>query len=149
MDALNKENLLALTQEFKNKVLGLIFDGWNDGIDNHYCGIFICYEHPRNGETVFRLIAVAPLFDVPKLDADTHISFVKSKLECYELTTDSISFIVADNCSTNTSIGRKLKIPLIGCTSHRLNLAIQKFYGELNPQLDRIHEIMKKLKLSL
>lgn len=134
-----------LKAEFKDKLLGLLFDGWSDGAGNHYVGVFLVYAGP-SGDAIYRLIAVAPLLDETHLDADEHIEFIKSTLQWYDLTLSDITFIVGDNCSTNGSIGRKLGIPIIGCASHRLNLAAQKFYSDIEPLLEKMQETMKKLK---
>ena len=54
--------------------------------------------------------------------------------------------MVGDNCSTNGSIAEKLNKPLIGCASHRFNLAVQKYYEEDGLILETNHKVMKKLK---
>ena len=46
-----------------------------------------------------------------------------STLSLYDETLDNVLFWVGDNCSVNTSLGNITGIPLIGCSSHRLNLA--------------------------
>ena len=40
-----------------------------------------------------------------------------------------IEFITADNCSTNCKLARDSGVPMVGCGSHRLNLAVQETLG--------------------
>ena len=42
-----------------------------------------------------------------------------------------IIYLVQDNCSVNKKLSRNLGIPLVGCNSHKLNLAVQ-MYLDLN-----------------
>ena len=58
---------------------------------------------------------------------------------------DDVIFLIGDNVSTNVKIARLLGVPLIGCASHRLNLATQKFLSEHDDLLGKINDLMKKL----
>ncbi|DAZ99535.1 TPA: hypothetical protein N0F65_005407, partial [Lagenidium giganteum] len=42
-------------------------------------------------------------------------------------TISNVAFIVADNCANNKRLADILGVPLIGCASHRLNLAMKRF----------------------
>ena len=42
--------------------------------------------------------------------------------------------LVRDNCRVNQSIVRTISVPLIGCGSHKFNLAVQRWMKE-QPQL--------------
>ncbi|KAG6611757.1 RWD domain-containing protein 3 [Phytophthora cinnamomi] len=59
---------------------------------------------------------------------------------------DMIQFIVADNCNTNRSIATKLGVPLVGCASHRFNLAVKKFLTEHEPLLQKVNSLMDQLR---
>ncbi|KAG6962595.1 hypothetical protein JG688_00008523 [Phytophthora aleatoria] len=63
-------------------------------------------------------------------DADAHIKLFDCMLDVYNKTLDMVAFIVGDNCSTNQSIATKLDVPLVGCASHRFNLAVNKYLAE-------------------
>jgi hypothetical protein len=52
-----------------------------------------------------------------------------SVLDVYNNTNAMVGFLVGDNCSTNRAIAEKMDIPLVGCASHRFNLAVNKFAG--------------------
>eukprot|EP00644_Phytophthora_capsici_P010759 jgi/Phyca11/104645/e_gw1.9.920.1 len=51
----------------------------------------------------------------------------KNILDVYNKTEDMVGFLVGDNCSTNQSIATKMGVPLVGCASHRFNLAVGKY----------------------
>ncbi|OWZ18054.1 hypothetical protein PHMEG_0007917 [Phytophthora megakarya] len=59
-------------------------------------------------------------------------------LSVYNKTREMVCFLVADNCATNQSIATKLTVPHVGCSSHRFNLADNKFYVEHEPILDDV-----------
>ena len=100
---------------------GLIFDGWSIDSD-HYVAIFACFS--RGGERYTPLLAFSPLLDEEKLDAKSHVDFIKATLQIYEKSTTNVIFLVADNENTNNKISDILSVSLIGCASHRLNLAV-------------------------
>lgn len=41
---------------------------------------------------------------------------------------ENLLFLVGDNCSVNELLASKLGIPLVGCASHRLNLATERMH---------------------
>jgi hypothetical protein len=63
----------------------------------------------------------------------------------YGKSMDNVIFFVTNNCNTNKSIARITSKLLIGCASHRLNLAAKAFYQEFESILENINSIMKKL----
>ncbi|RLN92817.1 hypothetical protein BBJ28_00025410 [Nothophytophthora sp. Chile5] len=55
--------------------------------------------------------------------------------------------MVGDNCSVNQYIGRREgAIPLIGCASHRFNLAVRDFLKDDEPLMGKIQTLMLKLR---
>ncbi|KAG2773227.1 hypothetical protein Pcac1_g16042 [Phytophthora cactorum] len=57
-----------------------------------------------------------------------------------------IKFIVADNCTTNRSVATKLDVPLIGCASHRFNLAMVRFLPDSENLINMIQRLMTSLR---
>ncbi|ETP02981.1 hypothetical protein F441_20013 [Phytophthora nicotianae CJ01A1] len=57
--------------------------------------------------------------------ADAHIDMIDNVLGVYEKNREMLRFVVGDNCPTNKAIATLLKVPLIGCASHRFNLALR------------------------
>jgi len=79
--------------------------------------------------------------------ADDIGDYLYDVLQSYDRDYSAIEFVSGDNCYVNQSLCTKLElwllrelrikrsIPLIGCASHRLNLAVQKIYSEVtNPE---------------
>ncbi|RLN86024.1 hypothetical protein BBJ28_00020367 [Nothophytophthora sp. Chile5] len=55
--------------------------------------------------------------------------------------------MIGDNCSVNQYIGRREgAIPLIGCASHRFNLAVRDFLKDDEPLVGKIQTLMLKLR---
>ncbi|OWZ05039.1 hypothetical protein PHMEG_00022946 [Phytophthora megakarya] len=78
--------------------------------------------------------------------AEAHVDRISAVLDMYKKEMDMEKFIVGDNCSTNQSISTGLGIPLIGCASHRFNLAINRFLQDYQTQIDQIQNLMIQLR---
>lgn len=79
--------------------------------------------------------------------AATHLTFLREMLmRDYNKPIEDCLFIVGDNCYTNQRLANLLSVPLVGCASHRLNLAVQNFFREASDDLDRVKSLMAKLK---
>jgi hypothetical protein len=123
-------------------LIGISFDGWSVG-SLYFVGVYAYYEVENVLKTP--LLAISPLLDESKMDADAHIEFFEETLKVYTNTRASIKFVIADNCSTNQSIASKMGIPLIGCASHRLNLALKKYLESYEPLLGKVDKLMSAL----
>eukprot|EP00644_Phytophthora_capsici_P002574 jgi/Phyca11/105692/e_gw1.11.241.1 len=64
----------------------------------------------------------------------------------YQKNLDGCLFIVGDNCAVNKRLATLLGVPLVGCASHRLNLALQSMLGDHASDLAQVKELMLKLK---
>ncbi|OWY94058.1 hypothetical protein PHMEG_00036322 [Phytophthora megakarya] len=58
-----------------------------------------------------------------------------------------VTCVVGDNCSSNQSIATKIGVPLVGCASHRINLAVNRCITEYEPLLAPVNTLMPKLTL--
>ncbi len=65
--------------------------------------------------------------DETSLDTDEHFNFLTYILEVYQKSWSNVDALIGDNCKTNKAPSFKTKKPLIGCSSHRFNLAIRNF----------------------
>ena len=136
----------AISEEIPDK-FGLIIDGWSDySTSTHYFAIFSCFAKKDNSQSTV-LLAFSPLFDESELNAENHVDFIKSTLQLFGKSCENLQFITGDNASVNNKICKMLGVPLIGCYSHRLNLAVNLFLQEsgANPILTKINELMKKM----
>ncbi|CAM9297017.1 unnamed protein product, partial [Ectocarpus fasciculatus] len=130
---------------------GLVLDGWTLGSD-HYSCLFAVWSNQLTGkvEVLFLTCNVAEditddtVFDEGLAECDMHFGFSADDwfdiiVEClaeYECEVDvtsighTVEFLSADNCSTNRALSRKTGIPMIGCYSHKLNLAVNGLVGK-------------------
>jgi hypothetical protein len=123
-------------------LFGLMFDGWSHaGV--HYVALYAVYV--LNGKLRLPLLGISPLADGTQT-AVAHIELFENLLDVYEKTKDMVAFLVGDNCSTNLCIANKMGVPLVGCASHRLNLAVNKFLVPYEDALDEVHTLMIALR---
>ncbi|ETL28288.1 hypothetical protein L917_18140 [Phytophthora nicotianae] len=68
-------------------------------------------------------------------------------LSRYNKPWEAVHFMVADNCSVNQYIGsREGGLPMVGCASHRFNLAVTDYLTSYEALLSKIHALMTKLR---
>lgn len=118
---------------------GIIFDRWSEGSD-HYIVLFACYN--ENGQLKTYLLAFQPIPDYDheiyyQLTAAAHQEFIISTLAHYQRDPDTLTFLVGDNSITNHSLATRCGVPLVGCGSHRLNLAVKSSSCLMNLPLKR------------
>ena len=126
-------------------LFGLIIDAWTSG-GTTFCGVFASFHDPKTDTVNTPLLGFSPVGDSTSWSANAYIDFLAGILEIYNKSFSSIGFVVGDNCATNQSIGRKLGLPLVGCASHRLNLSIQAYLQQYEPIINKVNQIMVKLR---
>lgn len=145
-------------RKIKNKApitYGLIIDGWS--IESvHYFAIFITWTNEKYGSVEEYLIYFGENEDVDEstefediADDQKHFGFTAADwfdiicialnevFENYTVETrininnfdTFVEFISADNCSTNAKLCNDSGVPMKGCDSHRLNLAVMEMLG--------------------
>ena len=103
-----------------------MIDGWTDmGVSTHFVAIFAISPDESNVQKR-ALLGFSPLLQKDNLSADAHIELINFTMNLYKKKTEDILFIVCDNDSVNKSISKKLNLPMIGCNSHQLSLALKK-----------------------
>ncbi|DAZ94076.1 TPA: hypothetical protein N0F65_006663 [Lagenidium giganteum] len=112
---------------------GIIFDGPPD------LAVYLL-----NGERKQRLLAISLMEDGQT--ADAHIDHFESVLAVYAKAKCMVKFLVGDNCSTNKAVATKWGIPLVGCASHRFNLAVAKILAERHENVDAVRQLMLQLR---
>ncbi len=139
--------LSAITEIVERKIamilpqkICLIFDGWTSD-STHYLGVFATFPSRATSVYEMRLLTVSPLADESRLDTDEHIEYLTYILHLYSGSWSNVICLVGDNVQTNKSISTKLQISLVGCASHRLNLAVQNIWTNMN------HHYCKSIKL--
>jgi hypothetical protein len=132
-----------IVKEELPETFGIVFDGWTER-SVHYIAVFASYS--KEGVSKTPLLAIAPPFNEEDFSAASHKAFIEDVLDLYGKNLSNLSFMVADNCSTNKSIANLLGIPMIGCASHRFNLACTLFLTEYEDQLNAINSLMVELR---
>ncbi|RLN11165.1 hypothetical protein BBJ28_00007144 [Nothophytophthora sp. Chile5] len=120
----------------------LIFDGWSVNSD-HFVAVFVSYS--KEGRATKHLLSFAPLPDETNQSALNHKDFIIRTLEYLRFDPCGEVCLVGDNCSTNVATARLLGVPLLGCASHRLNLAAERVLKKYETELDLIAGVMRKL----
>lgn len=120
---------------------GIIIDGWTHNSE-HYVAVFASFSK----RTV--LLAFAPLVDNGRGDhtAISHVEFLRTTLSYYNKTLLDVVYMVGDNCSVNKAVAEEAGFPLIGCASHRLNLASKAIFQPFEAAISKVHDTMVKLR---
>ena len=123
----------------------LIMNGWSAGT-THFIGLFASYSNglADPGST---LLAFSPFIDESNFGADQHVNFINWVVtKVYRKEMVCITCTTSDNCSTNKKVAELLGVPMLGCASHKLNLAVGEFCSEFSDIIDRIHDMMVRLR---
>jgi hypothetical protein len=142
--AVAKEHCKEIKKRLSKGNFGLLFDGWGK-TETPYMGIF-AYVIDTNE---YLLLAIAPLLDEEDYSAHEHAEFIQATLNWYGRSIDDVLFFVGDNCNVNKRLATHLSVPLVGCASHRLNLAVKEIHSEMKEIIDKINAFMVKWKKSL
>jgi hypothetical protein len=95
----------------------------------------------------FLLLAFCPLDVEEDLGAQSLFDLIADTLSRYNKPWEAVNFMVADNCNVNQYIGRREgAIPMVGCASHRFNLAVTDFLADHETLLAKIQDLMTKLR---
>ena len=140
----------------------VVFDGWTEGTD-HYVGISASYNimtketrtvngihHVDSKETTVQsLLSMRPLLvdGIQGMTANDHVRHITRVLAMYGKDVSNIICLVGDNCSVNQSVAKTMAVPLIGCGSHKFNLAVSrwiKHQPELTQIIGKVATVMKK-----
>ncbi|OWZ09224.1 hypothetical protein PHMEG_00018107 [Phytophthora megakarya] len=127
------------------KCFGLILDGWTHGTE-HFLAVYACYESPDGPR--FPLLSMAPIIDEPDdaLNADGHAAAIARFLPFFGRSLENVLFLVGDNCAVNKRLANLMGVPLVGCASHRLNLAVREHLAPHEDALAEVQALMRKLR---
>ena len=135
----------TVKQHLREK-FGILFDGWSDsGV--HYVAIFATYV--KDNAYCETLLACAPLLDEGDLGAEQHLSFLEATLEVFDKTFANVVCLIGDNCSVNQKLSSISLLPLVGCVSHKFNLAVESWIEsqpELKDGMKCVHDLMLRLR---
>ncbi|ETP50142.1 hypothetical protein F442_04453 [Phytophthora nicotianae P10297] len=119
---------------------GLVLDGWSNS--GRHCVAIFCMPVPEVPTVGFLSVE-----DEEDLSAQSLFDLIADTLTRYRKLWETVKFMVGDNCSVNQCIGRREgAIPLVGCASHRFNLAVQDFLKSEAKLNAKIQALMTKLR---
>jgi hypothetical protein len=135
-----------VSKELPN-TFGLTFDGWTCSNNTHYVGIFARYRNSE-GHLKKPLLAICPLLDETHLTAVSYGQLLDSTVRHYGKSIENIAYICGDNTTTNCKLAREvLHIPIIGCASHRLNLAVKSYLTTIHEAIvTKVHDLMVRCR---
>lgn len=123
----------------------IVFDGWSSG-DTHYLAIFATYPAETTDGYQTVLLTFSPMGDETKLDAEEQVKFIHKTLSFYKKGIDNIICVIADNCPVNKRTARLISVPMVGCASHRFNLAVMDIVGENSILIEKVRNVMVVLR---
>ncbi|ETN11030.1 hypothetical protein PPTG_22634 [Phytophthora nicotianae INRA-310] len=103
---------------------------------------FASFRHVDKMQNI--LIAIAPIIgdEISDHTASSHVKFLDVILSYYGRSKASTAYIVGDNCSVNGAVADQLQVPMVGCASHRLNLAVNLLLAGDDKLLDKIQKLI-------
>ena len=123
--------MLRLTELVENKIakllpkhIALVLDGWSQD-NTHYFALFALFSSLSSKGYETRLLALSQIGGECSLRANKHHEFLTFVIELYSLNWANVACLTSDNVSTNKEFSNITYLPLIGCSSHLFNLAVQ------------------------
>lgn len=123
----------------------LVFDGWSCG-DTHFLAIFATFPSANELGYDRVLLTFSPMGDEKSLDAEEHVKFINETLVLYKKSIANVIAFVADNCATNKRTARLSGVPMVGCASHRFNLAVMQIVEENEEAVEKVRALMVILR---
>jgi hypothetical protein len=144
----------------------IMHDAWTRaGI--HYVALFACYMKEKKNtkpEPFCTLLSVSPMPatadeddtspETAKFNAKVHANYFTTTLhDYYDIDLKRwAKAIIADNAPTNIKTAKILKIPHVGCCSHKLNLDVELMVSgnsQMKETISTIHDVMACAKQKL
>ncbi len=94
------------------------------------------------------LLSMKPLLanEIEGLTAADHLTHQSRVLNIYGRVTEDVLCIVGDKCSVNRRMAGDLNVPLLGCGSHKFNLAVRTWIKQLPHLLSIIGKVASVMK---
>ena len=130
----------------------VMFDGWTEGKE-HYIGLNISYNVPckETGKQVptHSLLSMCPLLaeEIVGMTATDHLRHISKVMSSSGRASEDILCLVGDNSAVNKKMATDLGVPILGCASHKFNLAVRmwiKSQPQLTTIINKVSLVMKK-----
>ncbi|KAG2760231.1 hypothetical protein PC116_g27310 [Phytophthora cactorum] len=128
----------SIKKKLSGKKVGFAIDAWTDG-GTHFVAII---GTTKLGKILLRF---ATLPNEADMSADAIIKVIDNVFDIYRIEAAQLCFFICDHASVNVAIARKTHVPMIGCSCHRFNLAMQALMCEHSDLLDKVQQQMVKL----
>ena len=159
-----EEKLRVFVNAVTPKRFGLVFDSWTCNSE-HYTAIFITWSD-KNGIVHMYNMCCGVQDEVENEDisfsAEALGDYFFDELQLLGLSLfENVDFICGDNCAVNKRLATLIsnviasekgaaawRVPLVGCASHRINLAREAFYSsdQNAPVIEKVDQLMTKLR---
>jgi hypothetical protein len=124
---------------------GIVVDGWTMDTE-HYFAIFACWTDKKTDVVKINLFCCGVQDELPDNDsvdfsAESLGDYIFDELALMGKTFENVEFIVGNNTAVMPKLAHlisnktSLETPLIGCSSHKLHLAVLKHISENNVPL--------------
>ncbi|ETN21260.1 hypothetical protein PPTG_01499 [Phytophthora nicotianae INRA-310] len=121
---------------------GYLYDASTFYLEN-YVALYAVYCYDEQLRQV--LLAIAPM-EEGDLTVQSNCSFIKKICEIFHLSESNMAFLIGDNCSTNQATATRLDVPLIGCASHRFNLAVNAYLESYKAEIEAVSALVAALR---
>jgi hypothetical protein len=112
----------------------------------HFIAIIACFYDSSTKSKKEFLLAFAPPLEEDNFTSISIGDLIRSTLQLDGASLENVMFFCGDNCSVNLKLSDDTGIPIIGCASHGLSLAVKEFLAVHENVLSKINELMGKLK---
>ncbi|ETP21726.1 hypothetical protein F441_04811 [Phytophthora nicotianae CJ01A1] len=125
------------------KRFGANLDGWTHG-GEHYLAVHAWYD--KDVVRPCPLLSLASIINGSddRLNAKSHMSALASFLPFFGMDLSNVIFLVGDNCAVNRRLAKLMGVLLVGCASHRRNLAVRRFLEPYEKELEQVQSLMKR-----
>ena len=123
-----------------------MLDGWSSG-STYYVGVIANFNNDA-GLPAQILLGFSPLLVETSMSASEHLDYLNYLLTMFGKNMSNVVCLICDNCETNKALARLCRIPMIGCASHRFNLAVKEYIltSSNSENLSKINVLIGKLK---
>lgn len=123
----------------------LVFNDWGHG-DTHCLDIFERYPAEIDSGHKSLLITFYTMRDETKLDTDEKWNLFKITLQLYKKLLSHVVCFIGDNCKVNNRSARLCDLTMVGCASHRFNLAVVDIVSRNNTIIVKFRNVMVILR---
>ncbi|ETM30846.1 hypothetical protein L914_21478 [Phytophthora nicotianae] len=120
---------------------GLMCDGWTSGTYH-----FIAIEGVFTTGGALHEVLLGLSSAEHGQTADAYIDMIDAVLSVYNKDRSMVLFMVVDNCATNQAVATRMRVPLVGCASHRFKLAGCRYLEDFKTLIDQVQTLCAPLR---